>query len=165
VRSCRLFVCWILTAPRETGTAQLAVTRSVENLHIETREESRQMYGELTRLQIASQRQSRELGSGLKNMYKIGQEDIIACIAQHNIQFDQIHTSLGMIELNLEEIRMKGDDTLLLVKQLVNAVNTKGEGSAAIYIQIPRALYDPGLSIWKGVSILLSRQCLYGRND
>ncbi|RYP69729.1 hypothetical protein DL771_005931 [Monosporascus sp. 5C6A] len=141
----------------ETGSTQLAVTRSVETLHIKSREENRMLYGELTRLQLAGQRQNCELGSSLKDMHRIGQEEIVACLVQHNIRFDQLHTSLGMVEHDLEAIKLKGDDTLLLVKQLVNTVNARGEGSAAIYIRIPRALYDPGLSLWKGYRAYVDR--------
>jgi hypothetical protein len=83
-----------------------------------------------------------------------GQNEIVACIAQHNQRFDQIHNSLGLMELDLDSIKMKGNDTLLLVKQLANAVNARGDGSAAIYIRVPRALYDPALSMWNGVSLL-----------
>ncbi|KAI9150492.1 hypothetical protein HJFPF1_10259 [Paramyrothecium foliicola] len=136
------------------GYNQIELSRSIKDIHLETRDKNRQMHMELGQ---QMQQQSRDLELNLKSMHSAGREEILACLAQHSLQFDQLHTSLGMVELDLESIQMKSDDTLLLVKQLVNAVNSKGSGSSAIYVQIPRALYDPGLAIWRGYKAYIDR--------
>ncbi|KAH0534061.1 hypothetical protein FGG08_007340 [Glutinoglossum americanum] len=153
---------------RETGSTQLCISRNIEKLQKdgqrrsrETGEEimelqqqhqteTRQMYTSLTQLQVAGQKETREIRSSLVQLHLARQEEIIACIAQHNLRFDQLHGSLGLVEYDLDTIKMKSDDTLLLVKQLANAIDQRTDGSAVICIRVPAALYEPGLSMWKG---------------
>jgi hypothetical protein len=134
---------------QRTGTRIITIQQSNHT-------EVRGMFNEMTQLHFTGQHENRELSNDLKNVHMAGQNEIIACIARHNQQFNQIHGSLGLMELDLDGIKMKGDETLLLVKQLANVINAKGDGSAAIYIRIPRTLYDPALSMWNGVSSSLT---------
>jgi hypothetical protein len=128
------------------------------DLQYHHRAETRQMYGNLTLLQVAGQQETREIGSSLIQLQVASQEEIIACIAQHNLKFDQLYSSLGLVELDLNHIKMKSDDTLLLVKQLANAIDQRADGSAMICVRVPRALYEPSLLMWKGVSVPILRR-------
>ncbi|PVH85252.1 hypothetical protein DL98DRAFT_55016 [Cadophora sp. DSE1049] len=155
-----------------------SVTRNIDRRQIEVQGESRKtgarminiqqanhaeirgMHSDTTQLLTAARQENRELGNRLRDLYVADQNDIVAFVAQNNERFDQVHDSLGLMELDLEGIKLKGDETLLVVKQLANVINARGEGSAAIYIRVPRALYDPALSVWNGVSSRSSVMCL-----
>jgi hypothetical protein len=130
---------------RETG-------KGIVDLQQTHQAENRQMYNRLTQLQLVGQHEAREMGLNVKKLQLSSQEEIVACLTQHNSRFDQIQGSLGLVEYDLGVLRTQGDDTLLLVKQLVSLVDQRADGSAMISIRIPRALYDPSVSVWNGVS-------------
>jgi hypothetical protein len=113
--------------------------------------DNRHMHGELRQLVVTGQEETRGIGGKLQSLQLSGQEEITACLAQHNLRFDQLQGSLGLMEMGINNVNLKSDETLILVKQLASVIDRRTDGSAMICIRIPRGIYDPGLSMWNGV--------------
>lgn len=72
-------------------------------------------------------------------------------MVDHRTRLEDVSNKLGWLEVDLQQTDRKSDELLLLVRELASSVNSKNDNTAIICISIPRALYNPSLSIYKGV--------------
>jgi hypothetical protein len=80
-----------------------------------------------------------------------GQKEVIAYLVDHRTRLNDVSNKLGWLEVDLKRADQKSDELLLLVRELAASVNSRNDNTAIICISIPRSLYNPSLSIYRGV--------------
>ncbi|KAI1379675.1 hypothetical protein F4677DRAFT_407214 [Hypoxylon crocopeplum] len=152
----------------DNGTVQLASLKTVQGMQLQNHKATeqslaevsgnqrhhsvqiRRMHNDLVQYAREGRQDYRTIGDNLEQLYHSGNHEVLACVAQSNHRISEVQNTLGLVEFDLDAIKSRGDETLLLVKQLASVVNDQTKGSSAIYIRIPQNLYNPALSVWSG---------------